>query len=308
MGLEGTITGERKPPRITLYGSPKIGKSTFGSQSPDPIFVTTEDGIDNLPVAQFPKATTWQQLLDRIGQVAEEKHDHKTLVIDTLNGAVELAAQYTCAQSFGGVWTAQKGKGGFLSFGQGWKATSEEVKKMLVPLDACRARGMTVLLLAHTGFQTVRHPSEGDYSKFAPDIDKNVWARIAKWCDIILRADYETTVLKQDQGKAKVISTSTRFMSCAGSNAEDAGCRVGYELPERLPLMWGDFANALGSPDDTLEEVKKLWDILDDKEKKKTIKWLGVTEFTDAPLTKLRQLLDRLKEKAVTNAAESEEK
>jgi hypothetical protein len=308
MGLEGIVKGERKPPRLTLYGAPKVGKSTFAGDSPNPVFVTTEDGVDNLPVAQFPAAKNWKELLDRVRQVATQPHDHKTIVIDTLNGAVELAAQHVCDKMYGGQWTAKGGNGGFLAWGQGWRATSEEVRALLAALDDCRTKGMMVVLLAHTGLQTVKHPSEGDYSKFAPDIEKPVWARIAKWCDIIMRADYETTVLRQDRGKAKVISSSTRYVTTEGSNAMDAGCRVGYELPARFPLMWGDFDAAMGKENVTQKEIGELWGILNEDERKKTIAWLGVDKIEDAPLTKARQLLDRLKAKKAAQDAEKEEK
>ncbi len=35
-----------KPPRILLYVPERIGKSTFGSQAPKPVFVPIEDGLN----------------------------------------------------------------------------------------------------------------------------------------------------------------------------------------------------------------------------------------------------------------------
>ena len=48
-----------KPPRIFLW----IGKSTFGSQAPKPIFIQTEDGLDEIDCDKFPLATTYDDIL-----------------------------------------------------------------------------------------------------------------------------------------------------------------------------------------------------------------------------------------------------
>ena len=51
--LEKIHTG-KKPPRIMLYGTEGIGKSTFAAQAPSPIFLPTEDGLGEIDCASFP--------------------------------------------------------------------------------------------------------------------------------------------------------------------------------------------------------------------------------------------------------------
>jgi len=131
MALQGVMRGKRRPPRCTFYGPPGVGKSSFGADAPKPIFITTEDGVDNLPVDQFGRAQTWPGLLDNVRQIAKEAHEYKTIVLDTLNGAVDLAAQFVCETLYGGQWTAKKGDGGFLAWAQGWKATAELMRSLL---------------------------------------------------------------------------------------------------------------------------------------------------------------------------------
>lgn len=307
--MEGLTKGRRRPPRIVLYGPPGIGKSTFGADAPKPVFVTTEDGVDNLPVAQFPKAESWNELLGRVKQVATEEHEFQTIVLDTLNGAFELACQHVCATLYGGQWVAQKGHGGFMGFYQGYKATSEEIRTLLAPLDACRARGMTVILLAHAGLQNVKHPVDGEYNKFAPDVDKNTWARVSGWSDLVLRADFEYSVIK-DKGKSKgrAIGTQTRKLFSQGSAAEDAKCRCGYELPDELELSWATVEANLGRGSATLEEVTELWPILTKAEGVKALAWLGIATAKDLPeaqVGKMKQLLNRLRQKQAEKVAAS---
>ena len=53
--LETIQSGRQsKPPRVLLYGVEGIGKSTFGSQAPKPIFIQTEDGLDEIECDRFP--------------------------------------------------------------------------------------------------------------------------------------------------------------------------------------------------------------------------------------------------------------
>ena len=52
-----------KPPRILLlWASKGIGKRTFGSQAPKPIFIQTEDGLDEINCDKFPLATTFDDV------------------------------------------------------------------------------------------------------------------------------------------------------------------------------------------------------------------------------------------------------
>ena len=48
-----------KPPRLLIYGSEGIGKSTLGASAPKPIFVPTEDGLDQIVCDSFPLAKTF---------------------------------------------------------------------------------------------------------------------------------------------------------------------------------------------------------------------------------------------------------
>jgi hypothetical protein len=273
-----------------------VGKSTFGSEAPKPVFICTEDGVDNIPVDQMPKPATWTELLANVRRVAEEKHDYQTAVLDTLNGSVDLSLQHICREQYGGQMVAKKGDGGFLAFGQGFKSVSDEQLKLIALLDECRKRGLGIILLAHAGVQNVRNPISGDYMKCSPEIERVIWSRWFAWVDIVGHADYEYAVIKDGQ-RGKAVGGNVRHLRFAGSAAEDAKCRVGYELPDQMDLSYEAFAAALGKPDSTLEEIKSLWSVLTGDEAKKALAWLGVQRIEDAPLTKARQLLNRLREK-----------
>jgi len=303
--LKGVTKGKELPPGIVLYGPTKFGKSTFGSEAPNPIFIPTEDGVNNIKVDQFPRVTTWEELLKRIDEVLAGGHDYKTLVIDTLNGAVELAAQFVCQTKFAGDW----GPKGFTSYGSGDRATSEEIRNLITRLSDVKAKGMTVLLLCHTGVQTVKNPVEGDYGKYAPDMPRGVWARFAAWADITMRGDYEFIVKKGPNPLAagRPIGDSTRILRCSGSAAEDAGSRVGWELPDTLPFIkgeaWAGFEAAITKDHSSIEELSKLLAKQTKDKQEAAYTWLGTRNLERAPITKVRDLLTRLR-----NLGKTEEK
>jgi hypothetical protein len=51
-----------KPPRILVYGTEGIGKTTAASQAPKPIFIQTEDGLDQIASDRFPLAKSYDDV------------------------------------------------------------------------------------------------------------------------------------------------------------------------------------------------------------------------------------------------------
>jgi hypothetical protein len=74
-----------KPPRVLCYGVEGIGKSTIGSQAPKPIFIQTEDGLDEIDCDRFPLATSLDQVTTALADLEREQHDYETVVIDSLD-------------------------------------------------------------------------------------------------------------------------------------------------------------------------------------------------------------------------------
>jgi hypothetical protein len=298
--------GERKPPRFVIYGAPKVGKSTLAADMPEPLFIPTEDGIDGLSVARTPRPSTWSELLSTVKDVVSEKHTFQSLVLDTVTGAADLCAQHVCKEIFGGQW----GDKGFGSYGKGWAATSEEFRALLALLDQVRAKGMIIMLLAHTGVLSVKNPDGSDYTKWSIEADRKIVARITAWADIIGRADFQHSITKErGESRGKVVSTDTRIISFSGSMAADGGARVGYELPPELPLSWSAIAEHLGRKSDVADEVRKLWHLLPADRSAKVLSYLGIKSLADieqAPAQKAATTLNQLQKLAAKAATTKE--
>lgn len=76
----GKILGAQK---IVCYGPEGIGKSTFASKFPKPVFIDTEDSTKHMDVARAPKPSSWTMLLEHVKYFKANPHLLDTLVIDT---------------------------------------------------------------------------------------------------------------------------------------------------------------------------------------------------------------------------------
>ena len=76
---------EKKPPRILLYSIPGWGKSTFASSMPKPIFIDLEDGLEGIKAESFETPKSLDDIYSYIKLLIKEKHDYKTVVIDTVS-------------------------------------------------------------------------------------------------------------------------------------------------------------------------------------------------------------------------------
>ena len=82
--------------KVVIYGPEGIGKSTFASRFPDPVFIDTEGSTNSMDLARFPKPTSWQMILDEVEYARSHPNEMKTLVIDTVDWAESLCIKNIC--------------------------------------------------------------------------------------------------------------------------------------------------------------------------------------------------------------------
>ena len=113
MSLISSITKgrEARPPRIMIYGSEGIGKSTFAALVPNPVFVQTEDGLSEIDCSKLPLAKSFDDVVLQLQAVRDEQHDYGTVVIDSLDWLERLVWDRVCADY--GVKSIEKADGGY---------------------------------------------------------------------------------------------------------------------------------------------------------------------------------------------------
>ena len=242
MSLIGSITKgrEQQPPRIMVYGAEGVGKSTFASLAPNPVFVQTEDGLSEIDTSKFPLARTFDDVVMQLQAVRDEQHEYGTLVIDSVDWLERLVWDRVCADY--GVKSIEKADGGY---GKGYVHALTYWRQIVSILNDIRSkRGMAVILIAHAAVERFEDPEHAAYDRYTPRIHKKACSLICEWVDAVLFASRHLRV-DSTTGKAAPVGADggERILRTNGSPACIAKNRFG--LPTELPLSWAAFVEAL---------------------------------------------------------------
>jgi hypothetical protein len=234
--LESILTGKTaRPRRLTLYGVPGIGKSTFASQAPAPIFIQTEQGLDDIGAARFPLAKSWSDVLDALTALTGE-HGYKTAVIDSLSALEPLVWKHTCTE---------KGKQNIEDFGygKGYILALDQWRELAKALDyLCEEKHMNVVLIGHSKVTRFNDPEGDAYDLYDMDLNKHAAQAFFRWSDEVLFANYEVIKATTGDGlRKRVIGVdSDRKLWTCERPSHKAKNRLG--MPEVVPMAWSEYA------------------------------------------------------------------
>jgi hypothetical protein len=230
---------QKVPPRICIYSTHGVGKSTLASKFPNPIFISTEDGLDSLDVVSFPKATSIEDVVNSIKTLLKEEHDFKTVVVDSVDWLVTPLIE----QSVNKQYDEKQ-----MAYGKGQVFVAEEFREILQGLDALRLRrNMNVVLIAHAAIQRFEDPRTEGFDRYVPKLPKNCNALLMEWVDVLAFAAFKLIIKRSDAGfnqqKTRGITTGERLLHMVESPAYVAKNR--YNCPEEIGMTFENFAEAV---------------------------------------------------------------
>lgn len=221
--------------KVLIYGPEGIGKSTFASRFPEPVFIDTEGSTKDMDVARFEKASSWTMLLDQVRYVKMNPSVCRTLVIDTADWAEQMCVADLCARY------GKKGVEDF-GYGNGYVYAKEEFGRFLNVLEEVVDAGVNVVLTAHAQMRKFEQPDElGSYDRWELKLGKKTSSQTAplakEWADMVLFANYKTwSVAVDDKGKKRKAQGGARVMYTSHHPCWDAKNR--YGLPEEMPFEY----------------------------------------------------------------------
>ncbi len=219
---------------------------------PGVIFMHTvdENGITTLKnfgrvakdVPQMPPVRTWAEALDMLDWLATAEHPHKAVAIDAMGSFERLCHEEVCRRDYKGEW----GDKGFGSYQKGFETSLTDWRLFINALDRVRdAKGMSVIVLAHSLVKTFKNPEGADYDQYIPDVHPKTWGVTHKWASMVLFLNSVTVVDKD----GKVQTGQQRIMLTENHPAYAAKNQCG--LPSEIEMgtsgaeAWANLSAAL---------------------------------------------------------------
>lgn len=231
------ISRDLKGKFILLYGQPKTGKSTFGSQLPRALFMNFEQGtnalagIKSMPIMKWTDA---KKVLSELRQPrAREIFD--SVVVDTASIAWQLCEKYICQRE--GVDSIRD-----VPWGQGWTMLKNEFSEFWREITLL---GFGILFIAHSKDKPTEMRNEDGEAITAvcPDLPNQCYTIINSIVDII---GYLQVQMNPD-------GTSERYLYTRSTPYIFAGSRYQYLAP-KIKFGYNELVNAIGDAIDMAVE------------------------------------------------------
>ena len=218
-----------KPPRILIFGPPKMGKSTFGSLAPAPVFIQTEDGLDALEVPAFPLAKSWADVLGYLKELATNDHDRKTLVVDSADWLERLIHAQICEEKK--VKSLED-----IGYGKGYLFALDLWRQFIDATNYLRDnKDMTIINIAHSTIKRFENPETDAYDRHQIKMHEKASALLTENSDIVLFVNEMVGVRKETEGfskRTRAIGTGERVLYTEGRPSFVAGNR--FSLPPEI--------------------------------------------------------------------------
>jgi hypothetical protein len=230
-----------KPPRIVVFGPAGIGKTTFATSAPSPVVIQTEEGLGTIDVPHFPRAKSWDEVMEAFKALYGEDHQFETLVIDSLDWLEPLVWAETCRRN---NWRDIEQAG----YGKGYVAAGDVWREYLDAINALRdEKGMAIIQIAHHDIKRFDSPETEPYDRYVLKLHKRAAELVSEHADMILFAGWKVATVKAEAGFGQKVTRGTgrgeRVLYTEERPAFVAKNR--HDLPPELPLSWPDFAAAL---------------------------------------------------------------
>jgi len=240
------------PPIITIYGDAAIGKDTFASFAPNPVFIFTENGLGNLDVARW-QVDTYEDAMTALVTLLNEPHDFKTVVFSTLDWFEPMVWNYLIRMQpndeKGRAVTNIEGYG----FGKGFKYAVDYWTDFLALINRLRTeKNMMIIFVAHPVIRKVTPPDSDSFDCYMlklQDSEKvSAKDKIVESSDVLLFANWRVALtdekLSFGQSRQRGVGSGERVVYTEQRPAYEAKNR--YGLPAQIHVKEKDWSDVWG--------------------------------------------------------------
>jgi len=231
------ISRDLKGKFLLIYGQPKTGKSTFGSQLPRALFMNFEQGTNALAGIRSAPILRWTDAKKVLTQLRkpQAKEMYDSIVVDTASIAWQLCEKYICQRE--NVDSIRD-----VPWGQGWNMLKAEFSEFWREITLL---GFGILFIAHSKDKPTEMRNEDGEAITAvcPDLPNQCYTIINSIVDII---GYLQVQMNPD-------GTSERFLYTRSTPYVFAGSRYQYLAP-KIKFGYQELVDAIGDAIDMAVE------------------------------------------------------
>ena len=233
------ISRDLKGKYILIYGQPKTGKSTFGSQLPRGLFMNFENGTNALAGIRSVPILKWSDAKKVLTQLRkpQAKEMYDTIIVDTVDIAWNLAEKYILQRE--GVSSIRE-----IPWGQGWGMLRQEFSDFWREISLL---GFGILFIAHSKEKPteIRDEEGNAVTTVTPNIGSTAATDIINGIvDII---GYLQVQMNPD-------GTSERYLYTRSTPTVFAGSRYQYLAP-KIKFGYKELVDAIGEAIDKAVEL-----------------------------------------------------
>ena len=211
-----------------IYGPPKVGKTTFGSQMPGHLVLAFERGYNTLQGIMKLDVTTWGEMKQIMRELKkpEVKERYKSIIVDTADVAADLCQKYVCNQ----LGIENIGDGGWST--NGWAKYKKEFEDTFRTLTQL---GYAVVFISHEKEKTIKPQEGGEYQQIGSSIQSSAMSIIENMSDII---GYAHPIIDKE-GESRRVLTLRSF-----DNSVRCGSRFRY-MPAEIEFSYESLTKAM---------------------------------------------------------------
>ena len=232
------ISRDLKGKFLLIYGQPKTGKSTFGSQLPRSLFMNFEQGTNALAGIRSVPILRWTDAKKVLTQLRkpQAKEMYDSIVVDTASIAWQLCERYICQRE--NVDSIRD-----VPWGQGWNMLKTEFSEFWREITLL---GFGILFIAHSKDKPTEMRNEDGEAITAvcPDLPNQCYTIINSIVDII---GYLQVQMNPD-------GTSERYLYTRSTPYVFAGSRYQYLAP-KIKFGYQELVDAIGEAIDKAVEL-----------------------------------------------------
>lgn len=229
-----------KKVKMVIYGLPGVGKSTFASKTPNPLFICTDGNAEwlDLPDKNHVRVSTWKQAKEVINNLVLNKPEFtefETVVVDLIEDLYVWAEDEFCKRE--GIIHI----GDYKSMGAGYSVVRKEFFAQISKLLSIDKH---VILVSHEADKIGKTKAGADTYTYIPS-DKMSLTK--QWNDIEGQVRYFLRCYSQEE-EAEGRLIKKRYLSLVpGSN--EYGISRGLDeatCPREIELDWNTFVSVIG--------------------------------------------------------------